>query len=182
LIIYDPQSASNGSLVEVLRFTFPRQRSRDNLCLADYFLPSESEQLDVVAFQIVTVGKEASERVAQLEADSNYSEAYYAHGIAVQTAEATAEYLHRHIARELGIPVSQGKRYSWGYPAIPELKDHEKVFSLIPVEEQLGMQLSPAYQLIPEQSTAAIIVHHPEAKYFSVGKSRVEQLVDETGS
>jgi 5-methyltetrahydrofolate--homocysteine methyltransferase len=178
LIIYDPKSASNGSLVEVSRFTFPRQKSRDKLCLADYFLPTESELMDVVAFQIVTVGKSASERVAQLEAENNYSEAYYAHGLAVQTAEATAEYLHRHIAQELGFPTSQGKRYSWGYPAIPELKDHEKVFSLLPVEDQLGMQLTSAYQLIPEQSTAAIIVHHPEAKYFSVGKSRVEQLVE----
>jgi 5-methyltetrahydrofolate--homocysteine methyltransferase len=111
-----------------------------------------------------------------------YSEAYYAHGLAVQTAEATAEYLHRHISKELGIPTSQGKRYSWGYPAIPELSDHEKVYRLLPVEKELQMQLSSAYQLIPEQSTAAIIVHHPDAKYFSVGKSRVEQLVDEMKS
>jgi 5-methyltetrahydrofolate--homocysteine methyltransferase len=112
-----------------------------------------------------------------LQGASNYSEAYYTHGLAVQTAEAAAEYLHRHIRRELGLPEGQGKRYSWGYPAIPELEDHRKVFDLLPVERELGMRLTPAFQLIPEQSTAAIIVHHPEAKYYSVGGSRVEQLM-----
>jgi 5-methyltetrahydrofolate--homocysteine methyltransferase len=95
----------------------------------------------------------------------------------VQTAEATAEYLHAHIRRELGSLEGQGKRYSWGYPAIPELDDHRKVFDLLPVESELGMSLTAAYQLVPEQSTAAIIVHHPEAKYFTIGTSRVEQLV-----
>jgi 5-methyltetrahydrofolate--homocysteine methyltransferase len=178
LIIFDPQAALNGSRIEISRFTFPRQPSKDNLCLADYFLPTDAQVLDLVAFQIVTVGEGASNKVAEFQNSDNYSEAYYAHGLGVQTAEATAEYLHRHITRELGLPVSQGKRYSWGYPAIPELKDHEKVFTLLAVEERLGMQLSSAYQLIPEQSTAAIIIHHPEAKYFSVGKSRVEQLVE----
>jgi 5-methyltetrahydrofolate--homocysteine methyltransferase len=99
------------------------------------------------------------------------------HGLAVQTAEATAEYLHRHIRRELGLGKDQGKRYSWGYPAIPNLDDHRKVFDLLPVEKELGMSLTAAFQLVPEQSTAAIIVHHPEAKYFNIGESRIEQLV-----
>jgi 5-methyltetrahydrofolate--homocysteine methyltransferase len=94
----------------------------------------------------------------------------------VQTAEATAEYVHRHIKRELDLPINQGKRYSWGYPAIPDLDDHAKVFQFLPAERELGMSLTPAYQLVPEQSTAAIVVHHPEAKYYSVGMSRVEQL------
>ncbi len=133
--------------------------------------------MDVVAFQVVTVGLEATERFDKFQADGNYSEGYFTHGLAVQTAEATAEYLHQHIRRELGIPEGQGKRYSWGYPAIPELEDHRKVFDLLPVEKELGMQLSPAHQLIPEQSTAAIIVHHPQAKYYSTGESRVEQLM-----
>jgi 5-methyltetrahydrofolate--homocysteine methyltransferase len=92
-------------------------------------------------------------------------------------AEATANYLHAHIRRELGLDANRGKRYSWGYPAIPELEDHEKVFQLLPAESALGMSLTSAYQLIPEQSTAAIIVHHPEAKYFNIGTSRVEQLL-----
>jgi 5-methyltetrahydrofolate--homocysteine methyltransferase len=77
----------------------------------------------------------------------------------------------------MGLPEGQGKRYSWGYPAIPELEDHAKVFALLPAEAELGMSLTAAYQLVPEQSTAAIIVHHPQAKYYSVGESRVEQLI-----
>jgi 5-methyltetrahydrofolate--homocysteine methyltransferase len=94
----------------------------------------------------------------------------------VQLAEASAEYLHRYIRRELRLAPDQGKRYSWGYPAIPELADHAKVFELLPLEHELGMSLTTAYQLVPEQSTAAIIVHHPAARYFNIGESRVEQL------
>ncbi|MFZ5889333.1 MAG: homocysteine S-methyltransferase family protein [Chloroflexota bacterium] len=179
LIIYSPLSLGEGLGVreELTRFTFPRQPYDDHLCLADYFASVESGQMDVIAFQVVTVGQEASERFDKLQAAHDYTEAYFTHGLAVQTAEATANYLHEHIRRELGIPEGQGKRYSWGYPAIPELEDHKKVFELLPVEKELGMTLSPAYQLIPEQSTAAIIVHHPQAKYYSVGESRVEQLM-----
>lgn len=162
----------------VARFSFPRQPYGDYLALSDYFANLDSGQMDVVAFQVVTVGLEATERFDALQAKGDYSEAYYTHGLAVQTAEATAEYLHRHICRELGLAEGQGKRYSWGYPAIPELEDHRKVFDLLPaVETELGMSLSPAFQLIPEQSTAAIIVHHKDAKYYSVGESRVEQLM-----
>jgi 5-methyltetrahydrofolate--homocysteine methyltransferase len=178
LILYVPGSLSNGAArQELVRFSFPRQSSEDALCLADYFAPLESNQMDVVALQVVTVGQEATRRFDQLQAQGDYSEAYYLHGLAVQTAEATAEYLHRHILRELGLPESQGKRYSWGYPAIPELEDHRKVFDLLPAEQELGMSLTEAFQLVPEQSTAAIIVHHPQAKYYSVGGSRVEQLM-----
>jgi 5-methyltetrahydrofolate--homocysteine methyltransferase len=114
-----------------------------------------------------------------MQAADDYTEAYFAHGLAVQTAEAAAEYLHRHIRRELKLEPAQGKRYSWGYPAIPDLEDHAKVFKLLPAEAALGMSLSSAYQLIPEQSTAAIIIHHPQAKYFNVGVSRVDQLMQE---
>jgi 5-methyltetrahydrofolate--homocysteine methyltransferase len=178
LIVYDPESVNSASPDELTRFTCPRQPYDDHLALCDYFAPVDSGKLDVVAFQIVTVGKEATERVDKLQAKTDYSEAYFAHGLAVQAAEATADYLHAHVRRELGIAEDQGKRYSWGYPAIPELADHRKVFDLLPaVEAELGMTLSPAFQLIPEQSTAAIIVHHKEAKYYSVGESRVEQLM-----
>jgi 5-methyltetrahydrofolate--homocysteine methyltransferase len=184
LLIYSPLSLSPRARGEtvggdiVSRFSFPRQPYGDYLALSDYFASVNSGQMDVVAFQVVTVGLEATERFDALQAKSDYSEAYFTHGLAVQTAEATAEYLHRHIRRELGIGEEQGKRYSWGYPAIPELEDHRKVFDLLPaVETKLGMTLSPAYQLIPEQSTAAIIVHHKDAKYYSVGESRVEQLM-----
>jgi 5-methyltetrahydrofolate--homocysteine methyltransferase len=176
LIIYDPSTVGAKQPTPVQRFSFPRQPAADHLCLADYFASVDFGQMDVVAFQVVTVGQAATERFDKLQAENDYSEAYFVHGLAVQTAEATAEYLHRHIRRELGIVEGQGKRYSWGYPAIPELEDHRKVFDLLPVEKELGMSLTSAYQLIPEQSTAAIILHHPQAKYFSTGESRVEQL------
>ncbi len=179
LIIYDSAPSlgqQEGKGAEIVRFAFPRQPKGKNLCLADYFASVDSGQMDVVAFQVVTVGQAATEKFDALQDAGDYSEAYFVHGLAVQTAEATAEYLHRHIRRELGIAEGQGKRYSWGYPAIPDLDDHAKVFDLLPVEEALGMSLSAAYQLIPEQSTAAILLHHPEARYFNVGVSRAEQL------
>ena len=174
LLVYAPEIPQEKK--EIVRFKFPRQADGERLCLADYFAPVESGQLDVVAFQVVTVGQEATQRFDNWQEAGDFSEAYYMHGLAVQTAEATAEYLHRHIRRELGLPEGQGKRYSWGYPAIPELDDHRKVFDLLPAESDLGMSLTTAFQLVPEQSTAAIVVHHPGAKYFTLGESRVEQL------
>ncbi|GAP06300.1 MAG TPA: methionine synthase [Anaerolinea thermolimosa] len=177
LILFDPEALSTGLRREIARFQFPRQPAGDLLCLADYFLPTSSDTMDVVALQVVTVGAEATVRFNQLQEAGNYSEAYFVHGLAVQTAEAAADYLHNHIRRELGLQPDQGKRYSWGYPAIPELSDHQIVFRLLPAEEQLGMSLTPAYQLVPEQSTAAIILHHPQAKYFSVGEARIDQLM-----
>ncbi len=169
LVIYDPEALEQGSLSELTRFSFPRQDSGEFLCLADYFLEAGSEKLDVVAFQVVTVGQGATDRFDRLQDSDEYTDAYYAHGLAVQTAEAAAEYLHRHIRRELKLAEERGKRYSWGYPAVPELQDHRKVFELLPAEDWLGMQLTSAYQLVPEQSTAAIVMHHPDAKYFNVG-------------
>jgi 5-methyltetrahydrofolate--homocysteine methyltransferase len=177
LIVYDPATVNSASPDELARFNCPRQPYDEHLSLADYFAPVDSGKLDVVAFQVVTVGQQATERLDALQAHSDYSEAYFSHGLAVQSAEAAADYLHEHIRRELGIGPAQGKRYSWGYPAIPDLEDHRKVFSLLPAaSEELGLSLSPACQLIPEQSTAAIIVHHKDARYYSVGESRVEQL------
>ena len=174
LIIYNPENLDEA----LTRLSFPRQPYDEHLCLADYYASVESGQMDVVAFQVVTVGQEASERFEKLQTAHDYTEAYFTHGLGVQTAEATANYLHEHLRREMGIPEDQGKRYSWGYPAIPELEDHKKIFELLPaVTTELGMNLSTAYQLLPEQSTAAIIVHHPQAKYYSVGESRVEQLM-----
>jgi len=168
LILYAPESVASGKAKEIMRFTFPRQSEGSHLSLADYFSPVDSGIMDVVIFQVVTVGKTATQRFDALQNDENYSEAYYFHGLAVQTAEATAEYLHHFIRKELGLADNQGKRYSWGYPAIPDLSDHRKVFDLLPAEKALGMSLTSAYQLIPEQSTAAIIVHHPDAKYFNI--------------
>lgn len=178
LIVFDPATLDNLQPSEIARFPFPRQPEGDHLCLADYYAPLGASQMDVLALQIVTVGQSASERFNLLQEAENYSEAYFAHGLAVQTAEAAADYLHAHIRRELGLSANQGKRYSWGYPAIPELSDHKTVFELLPAEKELAMTLTSAYQLVPEQSTAAIIIHHPNAKYFSVGESRVDQLMN----
>ncbi len=177
VVIYDPDLYSaSGQLVEIARFSFPRQSFGDHLCLADYFAPSGSDQVDVCALQVVTAGHTATTRFEALQAANEYTEAYFFHGLAVQTAEATATYMNRHINRELGLPVERGKRYSWGYPACPDLDDHQIVFRLLPAESKLGMSLTPAFQLVPEQSTAAIVIHHPDARYFNVGVSRAEQL------
>jgi len=167
LIVYDGTAAR-----EIARFAFPRQPEQERLCLADYFAPAGSGAKDVVAFQVVTVGREATARFEKLESADEYSEGYFLHGLAVQTAEAAAEYLHQTIRSELGLPPDRGKRYSWGYPAIPSLEDHRKVFDLLPAERELGMSLTAAYQLVPEQSTAAIVVHHPEARYFVIPQIR----------
>ena len=177
LIVYEPGTVQAGAPVEQTRFSFPRQADGEHLCLADYFAPVESGVMDVVALQVVTVGQAATERFERLQERGEYTEAYFSHGLAVQTAEATADYLHAHVRRELGLGAEQGKRYSWGYPAIPELADHARVFELLPAESELGMSLTAAYQLVPEQSTAAILLHHPEAKYYTVGETRVEQLM-----
>ncbi len=177
LVVFDPASILSNEPSELARFSFPRQPQGDRLCLADYFAPFDSGIMDVLALQVVTVGQQASDRFDRLQASGDYAEAYFTHGLSVQTAEAAAEYLHRHIRRELGMSEGQGKRYSWGYPAIPELEDHRKVFDLLPAEFELGMSLTSAFQLVPEQSTAAIIVHHPQASYYSIGESRVEQLL-----
>ena len=169
LIVFDPDAyTKDGALREIAQFHFPRQEGRERLCIADYFRSRESGDVDVVGFQVVTVGDEASRRFERLQTAGEYSEAYYAHGLAVETAEAVAEWCHRRIRHDLGIPPGRGKRYSWGYGACPDLEDHATLFKVLPVERELGMELTSAFQLIPEQSTAAIIVHHPEAKYYAV--------------
>ena len=178
VIVYDPDAwdADGGTLREIARFHFPRQEGRERLCLADYFRSVESGDVDVIGLQVVTVGDEATRRFEALQAKGEYSEAFYSHGLAVEAAEATAEWLHRHIRAELGVPAGRGKRYSWGYGACPDLDDHDTVFALLPADA-LGMSLTSARQLIPEQSTAALIVHHPEAKYYAVrgeGSDRAE--------
>jgi len=177
LVVYDPESLQTSTPKELTRFSFPRQNSGDYLCLADYFAEIGSGKMDTVALQVVTVGEAATQRFDRLQAAHDYTEAYFTHGLAVQTAEAAADFLHRHIRKELGMTAEQGKRYSWGYPSLPELEDHQKVFELLPARQELGMNLTSAYQLVPEQSTAAIILHHPDAKYFNIGETRLEQLM-----
>jgi len=165
---------------ERVRFTFPRQRDDRHLCLADYFAPLQSGRVDVVAFHLVTMGRVASEYSASLFAADNYKDYLYFHGLSVESAEALAEYWHRRIRQELGIAGNdaaeirrlfsqgyQGSRYSFGYPACPNLEDQRKLFALLD-GEQIGVRLTEEYSLDPEQSTNAIIVHHPDARYFNV--------------
>jgi len=175
LIIYEPDSET-----ERVRFTFPRQRNDRHLCLSDYFSSRDSGRMDVVAFHLVTVGRRASEYSAALFEADNYREYLYFHGLSVESAEALAELWHKRIREELGIAGHdaseirrlfaqgyQGSRYSFGYPACPDLEDQAKLFDLLD-GEQIGVRLTDEYSLDPEQSTNAIIVHHPEARYFNV--------------
>jgi len=180
LVVYDPDDyAADGTLREIATFHFPRQEGRERLCIADYFRSVESGggDVDVVAFQVVTVGDAASRRFDTLQAAGEYTEAYYLHGLAVETAEAVAEWLHRRLRHELAIPPGRGKRYSWGYGACPDLEDHATLFRILPAERELGMELTSAFQLVPEQSTAAVIVHHPEAKYYAVRGTAAAEAV-----
>jgi 5-methyltetrahydrofolate--homocysteine methyltransferase len=166
LIVYDPTDPRARR--EITRFQFPRQHERERLCLADYFASVDSDKLDVAAFQLVTMGQAASEAVQRQQDEGNYSEAYFMHGLAVQMAEGLAEYTNRLVCQELALNEQRGRRYSWGYPAIPDLEDHAKLFQLLPARETIGVDLTDSYQLVPEQSTAAIVVHHPQAVYFAV--------------
>ena len=174
LVVYDPASFAAGSLAprgkleEVVRFTFPRQTEREGLCLSDYFLPASSSRFDVVAFQLVTVGPRADELSNRLNAGGEYSKALFVHGLAVSAAEGLAEWHHRRIRTELGIPVDRGLRYSFGYSACPDLADQAKLFRLLEPEKKVGVTLTSAYQLVPEASTTAIVVHHPAAAYYLV--------------
>ena len=169
VIVYDPSERTR----EIARFTFSRQLGGDHLCLADYVRePVDGGASDVVALQVVTVGSEASRRTEALHAKGDYSEAYFLHGFSVQSAEALAERTHQRIRAELGLADERGKRYSWGYGACPDLAQHDIVWRLLDVENAIGAALTSAYQIIPEQSTAAIVIHHPRAAYFNAAAVR----------
>ncbi len=161
---------------ELTRFVCPRQPKGDRICLADFFRPAidgkPPEELDVIAVQAVTVGSEVTELMAKLESDGEFAEQLFVHGLGVQTAEGLAEWLHWRAREMLGIPATQGRRYSWGYPAVPEQSEHLKVEKLLDLE-QIGMQISDGYAPIPEQSTLALIAHHPQAIYFGTRQGRL---------
>src|SRR5205085_4080254 len=175
LIIYETDEKT-----ERLRFTFPRQPSGKHLCLADYFASKDSGRIDVVPFHLVTMGRRASLYSQELFKADNYSEYLFFHGLSVEAAEALAELWHKRIREELGIAERdaqelnklfhqgyQGSRFSFGYPACPNLEDQVKLFELLD-PSRIEVELTEEFQLDPEQSTSAIIVHHEEAKYFSI--------------
>ena len=151
-----------------IHFIFPRQISSPFLCLSDYFAPAAQGIKDVVAFQLVTVGNHAVDHVRALQESGDLVESYFAHGLAVQLTEAAAVFIHKRIRNELRIGKKQGKRYSWGYPPIPDLSQHGEIVRLLQANDKLRIELTSAYQFIPEYSTAAMIIHHPEAKYFQI--------------
>ena len=173
-------SISDDGLEEWVRYDFPRQSHGRHLCIADFFRPADSGAFDVVGFQIVTVGSRATDYANELFASGSYADYLYFHGLSVESAEALAEYWHKSMRIELGIADAdaadvrrlfsqgyRGSRYSFGYPACPNLEDQAKLFEMLR-PERIGVALSEEFMLEPEQSTSAIVVHHPAAKYFNV--------------
>ncbi len=164
LIVWDPEAPGER---ELERLVFPRQPRHDRICLSDFFRPRETGVLDVVALQAVTAGPEVTELTGRLEREGAFAEQLFVHGLGVQAAEGMAEWLHARARRELGMEPAQGRRYSWGYPACPDQSEHEKVFRLLGASS-IGLRLSDGYAVEPEQSTLAIVAHHPQAVYFGM--------------
>ncbi len=174
LVIFEDDDRTS----ERMRFHFPRQSTEPWLCISDFFRPLASGEPDWASFQIVTMGGRVSEETARLFGDDQYQRYLYLHGLGVEMAEALAEYWHRRIREELGFADEDGPtltglfrqqyrggRYSWGYPACPDLEDNAKIVDLLEAG-RIGVEVSEGFQLHPEQSTTAIVCHHPQAKYF----------------
>src|SRR5216117_3009217 len=185
VVVYEPEQdkvdhrGHRGPQRESLRFTFPRQREGRKLCISDFFAPKSSGKMDVIGFSLVTMGAKVSQETQRLFEGGEYTRYLYLHGLSVETAEALAEYHHKLMREELGIAGDdsphirdlfhqkyRGSRYSFGYPACPNLEDQTKLFALLKPEENVGVRLTSGFLLEPEQSTSAIDVHHPAAKYF----------------
>lgn len=176
LVVLDPRDRRT----EISRFDFPRQPSGRRLCLADFFRKKDSGELDVVGFSLVTMGAVATHESERLFRENRFDEYLHFHGISVEGAEALAEYWHKRMRQQIGIAAEdspviedlfkqkyQGSRYSFGYPACPNIEDQQKLLPLLEAS-RIGVTLSEEFQLVPEQSTSAIICHHPDAKYFNV--------------
>ncbi len=184
VVVYAAPSTEHpvpGKESELLRFTFPRQREGRRLCVSDFFAPKASGKMDVIGLSLVTVGAKASVETQRLFEGGEYTKYLYLHGLSVETAEALAEFHHKKMREELGIAGEdaaeirdlfhqkyRGSRYSFGYPACPNLEDQTKLFALLKPEENVGVRLTSGFLLEPEQSTSSIVVHHPGAKYFVV--------------
>jgi 5-methyltetrahydrofolate--homocysteine methyltransferase len=172
IVVLDPDDRQS----ELTRFVCPRQPKGDRICLADFFRPAidgkPPAELDVIAVQAVTVGAKVTELMAKLEADGEFAEQLFVHGLGVQTAEGLAEWLHWEARNMLGIAATQGRRYSWGYPAVPEQSEHLKVEQLLGLGD-IGMKITDGYAPDPEQSTLALVAHHPQAIYFGTRQGRL---------
>ena len=184
LIVYElPEGWRQGDAIpaEKLRFTFPRQKEGRGLCISDYFLAKSSGKMDVLGMTCVTIGARASHETQKLFEGGEYTKYLYLHGLSVEAAEALAELAHKRVREEMGIAGEdsphirdlfhqkyRGSRYSFGYPACPNLEDQTKLFALLHPEETIGVKLTTGFLLEPEQSTSAIVAHHPDAKYFVV--------------
>jgi 5-methyltetrahydrofolate--homocysteine methyltransferase len=179
VVVFDPDSKSAQK--EILRFTFPRQREGRRLCISDFFARAGSGKTDVLGLSLVTIGARASVETQRLFEGGEYTRYLYLHGLSVETAEALAEFHHKQMREELGIAGEdsphirdlfhqkyRGSRYSFGYPACPNLEDQTKLFKLLDPEKNVGVRLTSGFLLEPEQSTSASVVHHPAAKYFVV--------------
>ena len=179
-IDHHKQIKPHGTVRERLRFTFPRQDGRRKLCISDFFRSKASGEYDVLGLQLVTVGDQSTELAEKLRHEGKYQDYLFLHGFGVESAEALAEMWHKRMRQELGFGSEddptmarifqqkyRGSRYSFGYPACPNLEDREKIVELLNPSE-IGVTLSENYMLVPEQSTDALIAHHPQAKYFDV--------------
>ena len=177
LLIWDP--ASPGQRRELARFAFPRQTSEAKRCIADYFLPSSADRQDIIALQVCTVGHPAANHSHELYAGNHYKDYLLFHGLSVECAEALAEYWHLQVRRELGITGQDGQnisdfviqkyrgsRYSFGYPACPDLEQNRLLCRLVD-SDSVGVTVSEELEMVPEQTTSAFVVHHPQAKYFT---------------
>lgn len=167
ILVFDPLTLDAARPGILCRFNGYRQPQGKRLCLADYFPAAGSGAYQTLPLQVVTVGIEAGRRFDRLQEQHEYSEAYYVHGLAAQMAEASAEYMYMHILKELRLGREDAKRFSWGYPALPNVDEHRCLFNLLPAQSALGMSLTSAGQLIPEHSTAAMLVLNPDAVYFA---------------
>ena len=182
VVVFDPEDHDK----EIERFTFPRQPKHDRICIADFYRPlldadgNRTSERDVLALQAVTAGDEVTELMAKLERDGEFAEQLYTHGLGVQTAEGLAEWSHARVRSDLGLNAGQGRRWSWGYPACPDQSEHEKLFKLLDAPT-IGLRLSGGYAVEPEQSTVAIISHHPQAVYFGMRSGFIpkEPVADE---
>jgi 5-methyltetrahydrofolate--homocysteine methyltransferase len=172
IVVLDPEDRAT----ELTRLVCPRQPKGERICLADFFRPAldgrPPQELDVIALQAVTVGPKVTELMGTLESQGAFAEQLFVHGLGVQTAEGLAEWLHGKSREMLGIAPAQGRRYSWGYPAVPEQSEHLKVDRLLGLD-RIGLSITDGYAPEPEQSTLALIAHHPQAIYFGTRQGRL---------